>query len=159
MAITTNNNFLKSDTPEVWTKEVYRNQQFLVLETNMFDAELIEDYGKLLRLSRIYLRLQMEVMEERVDTVNDEGEKKSVKELGMKTPLFQNMKREIDELEYKWSLMQTKKLDPVMRSNDHRERRELIKRIQNLQDGLFHNNTVLGLNYKKKMDVMKAAYS
>lgn len=161
------NDFLKTNTPEVWTKEVYRNELFMKLEQGMFTAEIEGNYTGVLKLSKIYLRLQMEVMEEKVLLKDENGaplldEAKRQRRdtlYGMQTPTFQKLKARIMELEMKWNQSSTRKIDPQSRMNNTQERMEIITEIEELLDALFHNNTVLGLNYKKKNDPMKAAYS
>lgn len=158
--------FLKTNSPEIWTKEVYRNQQFMRIEENMIEAEVSGNYELLLKLARIYLRFQMEVMEEKVETKDKEGnpvkdEAGRVKRetfYGLETPLFMSINRQITELETKWRNISSRKIDPLQRVNDNSERNETISQIENLLAVLFHNNTALGLNYKKKNDPMKAAY-
>lgn len=158
--------FLKTSTPEVWTKEVYRNEQFVRIENNMIEAEVRGDYAFLLKLARIYLRFQMEVMEEETiqkdeqgNIIKDEaGRPKKTKTVGMNTPLFKKQNDQISELEEKWREKQIKKADPSQRRNDEQEKLDLIKKIENLLAELQNNNTVFSLNYKKKNDVMKAAY-
>jgi hypothetical protein len=149
-----NRDFLKTDTPEIWTKEQYRNEQFMKIEFAMFDSERVNDYQQLIKLARMYLRLQMEVMEEKHQ--DEKGKKYTL--MGKDTHMFQTIKAKIDELELQIQVLTKHYSDPAMQRNATESKREVIIEINELLDQLFHNNTVLGLNYKKKNDPMKAAY-
>ena len=146
--------FLKTNTPEVWTREQARTELFTMLETQLFKYEAEDNYTGCLKMARMILRLQMEVMEEKQET--PEG-KQTV--YGKETKTFQTQKDKLNRLERIYQQTNVNVVDPASKANLQRQRHAIIEEIRNLLDDIFHNNTILGLNYRKKNDPMKAAYS
>lgn len=143
--------FLKGDSPDIWTREDERVKLFTELEKALFQAELEENFFRVLKLTRMILRLQMEVMKEK----NKEG----IELTGINTPTFIKQKETITNLQTRLTMAaRGRTADPTVRNNNRQEVAEIISEIENLLDELFNNNTVLGLNYKKKDDPMKAYY-
>ena len=149
------NDFLKTNTPEVWTREQARTELFTMLETQLMKYEATDDYLGILKMARMILRLQMETMEEK--TKGDDG--KIITVQGKDTIMFQKQKQKINELEKSFRIVNRQYSDPAAKTNARAEMNTIIEQIKEAVDDLFHNNTVLGLNYRKKHDPMKAAFS
>jgi hypothetical protein len=149
-----NNDLLKSDTPENWTREQERNHLFTQLETEMIRQEVGQNYLQAVRAARQILRLQMELMIEKTEI---DGKKYVL--IGNETNMYKEIKKKFDEIEEKILNNQSMRtVDPLAKINNQQEYLELIREIRNLFDELFTNNTRLGLNYKKKDDPMQAYY-
>jgi len=137
---------------EPWSREIQRQFQITTLENKSMESEKEQDYYSVLQISRLILRLQMELMKETsIDPTT--GKKKTL--YGTETMQFKRMKERIKELQNRLVEAKNKSNDPSERYNRTKEVETLVDEIKDLMDDLMANNSQLGLNYKKN-DVFEA---
>jgi len=153
--------YLKSDSPEIWTKEAKRIEQITHLEDKINFYKESGQWGYVLNAMEDYLRFQMEAIEEKTkisDPDNPEAKPKTVSKLGLDSTVFKNIYEKLMELQKRWEESQRRTSDPAFRVNRGEDTRELILEIKETLNKIYHNNVVYALTYKKKDDPMKAAY-
>ncbi len=112
------------------------------------EAEKDQDYFLVLQISRLILRLQMELMKETVEYEED-GKKRKKTLYGTETKQFQEMKTKIKALQTRLAETRSRSNDPSERYNNNKEMEALAEEIKDLSDDLMAANSRLGLNYKK----------
>jgi DNA repair exonuclease SbcCD ATPase subunit len=142
--------FLKTDQPDFWTREIFRTQQISEIENHIIRSSLLNDWEQILEGCEMLLNFQMEVMKYKPS----EG---GPTLYGMDTPMYKEAQAVINELRNRWNAINRTSSDPTVQTNIRRDREELKNQIRTLRAHLWHLNTVLGLNYQKANDPRKAA--
>lgn len=145
---------LKTEESRIWTKEGARINQTTIIEDKINYYKETQQWEFVLNSMEDYLRFQMEAMSEKI--VDEQGHKKTV--VGMETPTWKALDQELKELTNEWKQTQPRTNDPAARMNNKTKREELVDKIKELINKLYHNNVKFALTYQRKDDPMKAAY-
>jgi hypothetical protein len=152
-----NKNFLNTDTPDFWTREMQRVLQFTNIEQDIRRFKSMGEWEQLLNAAEDLLELQMEVMEEKVVSADEEGNKTTTVTRGKTTARYKKSDDKIKNLRTRVREGNGRYTDPARRRNNTEERFLLETEIRELIADLYQNNIELGLTYKKQADPRKAA--
>lgn len=152
-----NKNFLNTDTPDFWTREMQRVLQFTNIEQDIRRFKSMGEWEQLLNAAEDLLELQMEVMEEKLVLTDGEGNKTTTNLKGKATTRYKTSDEKIKNLRIRERESNSRYTDPARRRNNAEERFHLENEIRELISDLYQNNIELGLTYKKQADPRKAA--
>lgn len=152
-----NKNFLNTDTPDVWTREMQRVLQFTNCEQDLRRFKSMGEWEQVLNVLEDLLMLQMETMDEKVTTKEGEDPPVTIKVKGKDTARFKVSYEKIKELRVRERSSNARFADPARNRNTKEERAHIEDEIRELVIDIFQNNIDLGLTYRKQSDPKKAA--
>jgi hypothetical protein len=152
-----NNRFLTTESPNNWTREEYRNMQLTINESKCLLYKEQKNWDLCLNSIEDWLSFDIELIEETITTIDEEGKTHKEKKYGMNTNIYKETKAKIRKYRNKIGDISGRATDPARRKNNEEEAREVTDEIRDLIDFMFNLNRELGVTYRRQIDPKKAA--